>query len=415
MAQYEVDGTVYEFPDDMSDEQAQEILTKQGIIKGPSAAAPPSPIVPSAGSSEVGRAVGRVASNLNPIPMAEALMSPGATAKNMFGYTRGALDRMDQAQGLRKIAPALGAVPIAGPMLEQFAGDVQEGNIPEAIGDAVSMVLPFKIPRIARAATSAVRRTAPAVAETVGTATRGHGAGLMAGGGAVAGGTLGHMTGIPGAEAVGAAAGGRMGLALGRRMMKSAPEPPPLPEVPLAGEAPSAAEQLGKRFDEFFEQRQRPIPEVSGTPTQNAPKPRPQAPQPAPVQSTTAAASTTVTPVAEAKPIPFDRSKLPPDPVKGTPEYMRGLEALAARRRMPTVPIPMVEPTVSVPASAAEQLVQRVEHPPFAKTAPFSPSRAARQQKRFEPAPVSKSALDRLKDNPKALKAAAKLKKAMEK
>lgn len=103
------------------------------------------------------RAGGRMATNLNPFPLVEAALSPVQTAKSMFNYTGDALDRMDQAKGFRKIAPAMGAVPIVGPMLEQFAGDVQEGNIPEAIGDAAAMVLPFKAPRIARGATKAVR------------------------------------------------------------------------------------------------------------------------------------------------------------------------------------------------------------------------------------------------------------------
>lgn len=70
---------------------------------------------------------------------------------------------------------------------------------------------------------------------------------------------------------------------------------------------------------------------------------------------------------------------------------------------------------VQLPPDIAKAILERVEHPPFAKNAPFSPSRAARQQ---TPAVASESTVpsstvERLKTNPVAAKAAMRLWKAL--
>ncbi len=69
--------------------------------------------------------------------------------------------------------------------------------------------------------------------------------------------------------------------------------------------------------------------------------------------------------------------------------------------------------TIEVPEKGAAEVVERVEHPPFAKNKPFSPSRAARQQ---APQPTSKEKPmtlgQRLKANHEAMEAAKKLKEA---
>jgi hypothetical protein len=167
------------------------------------------------------------------------LLGPPAMrmAKGMYDYTGGALDRMDQAKGLRKIAPAMGAVPVFGPGLEQFAGDVQEGNWPEAIGDAASMLLPFKVPKIARAGAGAVERVAPIVKAKVKGAAQGAAeVGLhrysTAGVAGAAAGQLLRALGVPGAGyevggLVGAAVPALRGAWRGARAAQ-----PPAPPIP---------------------------------------------------------------------------------------------------------------------------------------------------------------------------------------
>jgi len=77
-----------------------------------------------------------------------------------------------------------------------------------------------------------------------------------------------------------------------------------------------------------------------------------------------------------------------------------------------TTPKPSV--SITMPTEAAEEVVGKVEHPPFAKDKPFSPSKKAREQ---APQPTSEekpmALSEKLKANPDAAKTAKKLKRSL--
>lgn len=73
----------------------------------------------------------------------------------------------------------------------------------------------------------------------------------------------------------------------------------------------------------------------------------------------------------------FDPSTVPPDPFKQTEAFQRGVEAMNARRAGTVQVRP--ETPISEPSTAVNASQVKIEHPPFAKNAPYSPSQVERQ------------------------------------
>jgi hypothetical protein len=79
-----------------------------------------------------------------------------------------------------------------------------------------------------------------------------------------------------------------------------------------------------------------------------------------------------------------------------------------------TITTPKPSVSITMPTEAAEEVVGKVEHPPFAKDQPYSPSKKAREQ---APQPTSEekpmTLSEKLKANPDAAKVAKKLKRSL--
>lgn len=178
------------------------------------------------------RAGGRFLSNTAGTVGKLLTTDPRETGKGMFQYTSDAVGRTKEAFRsaaqqqtpeaqttgfMRAIPPALGMIPFVGPGLEQLAGDVQEGNWPEAAGDIGSMAAFARAPQIARGTARAVKNVAskPTV--------------MKAAGGA-AGAAAGHATGIPYAGYAGAHLGWKLGGELAKKAGRATD--PPAPAIP---------------------------------------------------------------------------------------------------------------------------------------------------------------------------------------
>lgn len=140
----------------LSDEQLsvyRDMLAKQQGGGKPEGELPMTPGgVASTMASQAGRALGTAASDLNPMPLVRALAHPVDTARGMFNATSNAVGRTREAIGKGQYGEAaksaLGAIPVAGPQVEQITRDVTEGRIPEAVGHAGALYLGGKIPRV---------------------------------------------------------------------------------------------------------------------------------------------------------------------------------------------------------------------------------------------------------------------------
>lgn len=214
------------------------------------------------------RAGGRVAHNIGETVsgLASALTTnPATTFESMRQGTKGALDRMDKAQRLRKIAPALGAIPIIGPAAEQFAGDIQEQNYPEAFGDAASALTIAKAPKIIPKVAEGVGKVARIATKPAVLGPLGAGVGALAG----------HASEVPYGGYAGMGAGGYIGRELGKYLNKPKPALP-IAEVP-EGPAPlsPSSTTTGLRYP------YNPLPKVSPggqvNPPAAAPAPEPPA------------------------------------------------------------------------------------------------------------------------------------------
>src|SRR5882724_7649342 len=110
--------------------------------------APPVPsLVPGTrGSEAAGRFAGAVAENVNPMPVARALMHPLDTAKSLYSASGEAIHRARNAPNLGEaLKSGIGALPVVGPTAEQMVRESTEGKIPEALGHAAGMALGPKI------------------------------------------------------------------------------------------------------------------------------------------------------------------------------------------------------------------------------------------------------------------------------
>lgn len=134
------------------------------------------PVVP---EQTLGRAIGTMASDLNPLPMVAALDAPGANIyeeallrgagapPGMGNVIRGAGEAMaEQRQkggeaydkgnyveaGLRKLA---GVVPVLGPIAAGITDDIASGDYAGAAGHIGALGVPLKLPRGIKAATAA--------------------------------------------------------------------------------------------------------------------------------------------------------------------------------------------------------------------------------------------------------------------
>jgi hypothetical protein len=94
----------------------------------------------------------RIASNLNPIPLVQAVGKGFTNPSGLFGdlFVRPAKEQFAAAQeaelGGRELEAnarrAAGAVPVLGPMVASTVEDVSRGNIAEPLADALSMFMP---------------------------------------------------------------------------------------------------------------------------------------------------------------------------------------------------------------------------------------------------------------------------------
>lgn len=321
------------------------------------------------------RAGGRVAHNIGETVsgLASALTTnPATTFENMRQGTKGALDRMDKAQGLRKIAPALGAIPIVGPAAEQFAGDIQEQNYPEAFGDAASALTIAKAPKIIPKVAEVAANTGGKVLQMASKPA------VLGTAGYVAGHTIGKELGIP--WYLSGPAGAAGGRALGKYLNKPGePIKPPMASTEVAAPVPSVEYPPleGVPYDKLPPHLQRIVRDSMGTPQMQAPNPK------------------VMPPAAEPRP----------------PEYY-GVQA------KPTIGAP--PEGVSVNPEAAGEILKRVEHPPFAESRPLPKAKRARELERAKEltkdagdSGVSQAAVDRLKPNAPAFEAAWKLRQSM--
>jgi len=153
--EYEVNGTVYEFPDNFSDAQVQSLLTEHGIIKGKDKPAipPDAGIRPQTNSDIFRESVGRPLTSVLPalgsilggmVPGAEAVSAP-----------LGTLTGSAAAYGIRKQFPSLFGAPEPSPFTneqqspqEYMANDLlfQEA-VPQLAGNIVSR-MPTSMPSL---------------------------------------------------------------------------------------------------------------------------------------------------------------------------------------------------------------------------------------------------------------------------
>ena len=154
--EYEVAGTVYEFPDEYTDQQVRDILKKKGVIKTVAVDAKPSFV------EEATNALGAAWKEINPweqlkgmYDLGQGLMTdPAGMAKGMLDAqgrlatkSRAAFETGDYLGGVRHALEY--AIPILGPKISAMGDELAAGqNVGENIGEAIGTGLSFKIPGV---------------------------------------------------------------------------------------------------------------------------------------------------------------------------------------------------------------------------------------------------------------------------
>lgn len=175
---YIVEGTEYRFPDDFTDEQAQKILTSQGIIKpAPAKTAPPAPTEQ---EGAVSRFFSGMLQQLNPIPAVQEYFNrPGEMAKITAGLRAAqqadAQGRAMNPEEQQAMDAAIGA-QVSNPMATPAPGTepvvsatskVKQGDYAGAAGDIVGGYGPAAVlagaPAIQRGGRAVVRTGSQAV------------------------------------------------------------------------------------------------------------------------------------------------------------------------------------------------------------------------------------------------------------
>ncbi len=359
--------------------------------------------VPSVMAGQAGRAIGTAASDIYnaPLALSTSLRHPFNTVKNAFGATENAVGRTENALGKGQYGEAaksaIGAIPVVGPGMESVTRDATEGRIPEAVGHIGAAYLTSKVPAMIRSAPRAIS-TVQAVAPAV---VRGGWEGATAPStfrirgtpvqvpvpASVAGAGLGYEIGkhIPFVNPeVGGAVGGAVGAAApairgayrgGMAAWKNRPQPLG-PQQSLFGK-PSIFNMPG-------------APDTSG-PTGNTPKTPRQIgaapPEPLPTSRQVESGATRI-----VTPPPADTSGVIPG---WKPTVLPNEKAAT-----PPVSISSPKPqpaSIQVPAQGAADVVERVEHPPFAQDRSFPASQKIREQTPAPATPDIDAQVDRLR------------------
>lgn len=401
----QVDGVgQVSFPDSMGDEDIAKVIKQQHPNLQPIGDRPVSwssaTEVPQIMAGQAGRAISTAASDLNPMNLFRSARHPFDTAKTLFNATSNAVGRTQQALGQGNYGEAaksaLGAVPVVGPAAETVARDVTEGRIPEAVGHIGAAYLGSKLPKVIsnipqlpEKAMSMVPQTfnpVPHLGEAVAAA-----APDVAVGGLKTAAGLGTAELAPGplkwpVRAALAYPGVRQigrGFKAGAKAASGGTAEEALAELPT-GLPPvnPEAEMLNKIAQGFgyknFEQAPEAVQGTIRNVSQGLSKSRvtpirtttPTEPLPRARQLAAAPRSPIVTPP------PADTSGIIPG---WAPKILRREAEPLPPSHQIAAPLPKAE-TLQIPAQGAKEVVERVEHPPFAKNQPFSPSRAARQQ-----------------------------------
>ncbi len=317
----------------------------------------PAPGVISTMAAQASRAVGTAASDIASIPGAAygAIRHPIDTATNAFKATSDAVGRTREAFGKGNYGEAaksaLGAVPVVGPAAETIARDATEGRIPEAVGHIGAAYLASKAPGLVRKAPAMADAAMERVPQGFGINPDVRaGATKMAAGAAAA-------EVLPGplkwpARSMGIYSGARQ---MGRGILK-----PDAAAQEAVGELPTIKPPVAETSGMV-----KP-PAVFGDPEGFAKLP----------QNVQDAIMRGESPASAA-------------PKPSVPYTPRTMESYGVT---PTIGTPRPSaPTISVPAAGAADVVERVEHPPFAKDRPFPTSQKIREQ---TPAPTTPDRAD---------------------
>jgi len=426
------------FPDSMGDDAIASVIKQQHPDLKPLGEQPRSfGGVASTMYDQASRAVGTAASDLGSIPggLYNTIRHPIDTATNAFKATSDAVGRTREAFGKGNYGEAaksaLGAVPVMGPAAETVARDATEGRIPEAVGHIGAAYLASKVPTLVRKAPAMADAAMERVPQGFGINPDVRaGAAKMAAGAAAA-------EVLPGplkwpARSMGIYSGARQ---MGRGILKpdaAAQEavgelptftPPPNPQSALLDKI---AQGFGyKTFDAAPDAAKATMQGVASNmekkPTPPTPRPTPITPTPLSRDRQIAAPARVFTPDPPADtsgPIPGRSPTIlqqePKQPTIIPPSRQLGAgprviqmpaaadtsgpipftppESWSAKPASPQIMAPKPSsPTISVPAAGAADVVERVEHPPFAADRPFPASQKIREQ---SPAPTTPERAD---------------------